>query len=153
MSDDKSHTVLSGSAIELPEICNSGGVLFHGPAFQVLQDVRLHAGVGLSASVTGVIDRDWPTEDWITDPAVIDGALQLALVWSEHILGGASLPTSISLVRIHDRPRAGVLCAALTGQGETSRVRCDVFITDANDVVIARLEGVETHALPTSDAR
>ena len=39
--DDRSRTELSGPATELPEIYNNDGVLFHGLAFQVLQDVRL----------------------------------------------------------------------------------------------------------------
>ena len=151
--DDRSRTELSGPATELPEIYNNDGVLFHGLAFQVLQDVRLHAGAGLTASVAGVIDKNWLAEDWITDPALIDGALQLALLWSKHVLGRASLPTSIALVRILDRPRAGILDATLTGQSATtSKVICDVVITDDNGTVIAILDGVETHALPESDA-
>ena len=150
LPDHKTPTTLSGPSTELPAIYNSGGVLFHGPAFQVLGDVRLHASTGLTALVTGVIDRHWPAESWITDPALIDGALQLALLWSEHKLGGPSLPTSISLVRVLDQPRAGALHATLVGRSATkSKVNCDVVITDDNDNVVVLLEGIETHALPT----
>jgi len=142
---------LNGPATELLSIYEQAGILFHGPAFQVLQDVHLHDGAGLTASVTGVIDRGWPGETWTTDPGVIDGALQLALLWSEHVLGGPSLPTSISVVRVLDQPRSGALRATLVGRGATTlRVRSDVVITDAAGTVVALLEGVETHALPRS---
>ena len=147
--DDATPPILDGAATDLPAIYEQGGVLFHGPAFQVLHDVRLHAGAGLTASVAGVVDRGWPGEPWITDPGVIDGALQLALLWSEHVLGGPSLPTSISLVRVLDRPRPGSLRATLVGRrATTSMVRSDVVVTDADGAVVVHLEGVETHALP-----
>ena len=118
---DAAPTTLDGPATELLSIYEQGGVLFHGPAFQVLQDVRLHVGAGLTASVTGVVDRGWPGETWMTDPGVIDGALQLALLWSEHVLGGPSLPTSISLVRVLDQPRSGALRATLVGRAPRPR--------------------------------
>ena len=147
--DDATPPILDGAVTELPSIYEQGGVLFHGPAFQVLQGVRLHVGVGLTGLVTGVVDRGWPAEPWMTDPGVIDGALQLALLWSEHVLGGPSLPTSISLVRVLDRPRPGALRATLVGRSvTTSMVRSDVVVTNADGAVVVHLEGVETHALP-----
>ncbi len=150
---DKRHaaapTILGGPASELASIYQPGGVLFHGPAFQVLHDVRLHRGAGLTASVDGVIDREWPQETWVTDPGLIDGALQLALLWSEEVIGGPSLPTSISVVRIFDRPRPGALNATLVGRGATtSKARSDIVMSDSDGTVIAVLEGVETHVLP-----
>jgi len=147
--DDPTPAILDGAATDLPSIYEQGGVLFHGPAFQVLRGVRLHAGAGLTGSVVGVVDRGWPGETWITDPGVIDGALQLALLWSEHVLGGPSLPTSISLVRVLDRPRPGALRATLVGRSATnSTVTSDVVVTNADGDVVVHLEGVETHALP-----
>ena len=56
--ENSERTELSGPATELPEIYHNDGVLFHGPAFQVLQDVRLHVGAGITASVAGVIDKN-----------------------------------------------------------------------------------------------
>ena len=90
----------------------------------------------------------------MTDPAVIDGALQLALLWSQHVLGGPSLPTSISLVRFLGQPRSEALRATLVGLSVTrSKVRSNVVITDAAGDVVALLEGVETHTLPQSNER
>jgi acyl transferase domain-containing protein/3-hydroxymyristoyl/3-hydroxydecanoyl-(acyl carrier protein) dehydratase/1-acyl-sn-glycerol-3-phosphate acyltransferase len=165
--DDPSPPVLAGPATELRSIYDDGGVLFHGPAFRVLDDVRLYPGTGLTASVRGVagaswpdvrwgtdggvVGHGWPAEPWRTDPGVIDGALQLALLWSEHVVGGASLPTSIGLVRVLDRPRPGPMWATLVGRGATNaKVRSDVVVGDAEGAVVAVLEGVETHALGRS---
>lgn len=161
--------VLAGPGTGLRPVYGCGGVLFHGPAFQVLDDVRLHPGNGLSASVSGVVasgwpdvrwggdgggGRGWPTEPWRTDPAVIDGALQLALLWSEHVIGGPSLPTSISSLRVLDGPRPGPLHATLVGRGaSTTRVRSDVIVTGDGGVVVAAVEGIETHVLGRNDGR
>jgi hypothetical protein len=163
--DGAAPALLAGPATALHPIYDGAGVLFHGPAFQVLHDVRLHHDAGLTASVSGVagvgwpdvrwgadggvVGRGWPPEPWRTDPCVVDGALQLALLWSDHVIGGPSLPTSISLVRVLDRPRQGSLRATLVGRGATNaRVRSDVVVTDAEGAVVTVLEGIETHALP-----
>ena len=93
-----------------------GEVLFHGPTFQVLSSIHslgrpgssdVDGVTGLVASVTGVIERSWPAEPWATDPAMFDGGLQLASLWTERLLGGASLPTSIGCIRVFGSPLAG----------------------------------------------
>ncbi|MFO0659214.1 MAG: hypothetical protein U0165_05205 [Polyangiaceae bacterium] len=38
---------------------------------------------------------------WRTDPAAFDGALQLALLWADRVLCGATLPMSISELRLY----------------------------------------------------
>jgi len=127
------------------------GVLFHGPAFQVIVSAPAISATGLTASVTGVIDRDWPSEPWISDPAMVDGALQLALLWTENLLGGPSLPTGIRQVQVFRQPAAGSVVATLTGTNKTkNKVICDVVLRDGHDETVAQLIGIETHRLPGS---
>lgn len=127
-----------------------GDILFHGPSFQVIIDVTSVSDVGLVAELSGVRLLDWPNEDWVSDPALLDGALQLALLWTGRQLGGGSLPTSIGSVRLFDTPRPGLHTAVLVG-GRTSATMstCDISIRSAAGDVVAVLEGIETHKLPS----
>jgi acyl carrier protein len=123
--------------------------LFHGPAFQVLDQVL---GVGEDAAeaiLRGTRAMGWATNGWSTDPAAKDGALQLAVLWSRQHLGGASLPTAIERVRFFGRAPAGQLRAVLRGRKhDRRRSISDVVLLDERGAVYAELIGVELHALP-----
>jgi hypothetical protein len=127
-----------------------GGVLFHGPAFQVLQDASpTENGQTVDVMISGVLDKRWPAEDWVADPAALDGALQLALLWTEQELGVRSLPTSIETVSLVQPPKPGVYQASLQGRSTTTKkATCDVVLRDTDGNVVAELRGIETHALP-----
>lgn len=129
-----------------------GGVLFHGPAFQVIKNLThsLHGQPG-DVSVAGVIDQDWPTENWICDPAALDGALQLALLWTQQELAVRSLPTSIETVKLLQSPKPGTYQASLRGRNtNASKATCDVILRDGGGNIAAELLGIETHALPAT---
>ncbi len=141
---------VAADAIRLESVYD-GGVLFHGPAFRVLDDLVLSPGSGLTARVRGAIDRQWPTDVWISDPAAIDGALQMALVWTEHVLGCPSLPTGIGRVHLSAPPISGSLHATLMARGATAnKVTCDVVLRNEAGHVVAELLEIETHRLPGS---
>ena len=125
-----------------------GDVLFHGPGFQLIDHIDGVSPKGISAAMK-VTSRDWP-EAWCADPLVLDGGLQLALLWSQHVLGGASLPTSIGEVRTFtDSPIDGPLQCTLTGRKTTgARTVSDLVFHNASGSVVAELSGVETHLLP-----
>jgi hypothetical protein len=104
---------------------------------------------GLVAKLRGVAGRAWPPEPWVTDPALLDGALQLALLWTEQLLGKASLPTSIGRVRLFTGPPDAACTATLLGREATAnRVVCDVLLCDETGAAVAELHGIETHVLP-----
>jgi len=128
-----------------------GGVLFHGPSFQVIRSVEGFSDEGIVATVAGVTEAGWPSERFHTDPAAFDGGLQLALLWSEQVLGGASLPTRIDEVcSWTDEPPRGSLRCVLQGRRTgSSRAVADVLFQDGTGKVIAALKGVETHLRPS----
>jgi hypothetical protein len=85
----------------------------------------------------------------------LDGALQLALLWSAHVHGLASLPTRIESLRWFERggTETGIspssLRAILTRRESSgNRTLSDVLLVDELGDSIAELCGVETHALP-----
>ncbi len=123
-----------------------GDVLFHGPAFRVIEDITGVSEDGINACCWGVRAVGWPTEPWASDPALLDGALQLALLWTERQLSLPSLPTGIGTVRVFSEPTFGQHSMTLIGRRTTAHmVMCDVEIHSADGDIVAQLEGIETH--------
>ncbi|MEP4652610.1 MAG: beta-ketoacyl synthase N-terminal-like domain-containing protein [Ilumatobacter sp.] len=125
-----------------------GEVLFHGSAFQVIRSVDHVSPGGLSAALVGVGGLAWPPAAWTSDPALLDGGLQLALRWTHHLLGARSLPTGIERIRHLDPPAHGRHVAVLTGRRSTpNMVVCDVAITGPDGRLTTVLEGIQTHVI------
>ncbi len=130
-----------------------GEVLFHGPAFQVISELEGVGREGTVALLRGTADVDWPAEPWHTDPAALDGGLQLALLWAAKALGGPSLPTGIAFYRAYaNGPAIGPIRCVLRGQGAGARATCDIILVDGAGNVFAELRGVDTHQLPPAAA-
>ena len=146
-----------------------GEVLFHGPKFQMIRSIDGVSDHGIAAHLDGVADLDWhlggddddvagatrhgERAGWRTDPAAIDGGLQLALLWCKHRLGGASLPTGIAAVRTWtDGAASGPIhCTVIGRDSRGSRSVSDMVLRDGQGHVFAELEGVETHLVPQAD--
>lgn len=125
-----------------------GDVLFHGPDFQVIRGLDGVSDQGLSARMVGLADQGWRGA-WRTDVALVDGALQLALLYTQHALGGASLPLALGSFRSFAAPKAGEVTARLQGRvvGKTKSVT-DVVLVGADGRVVAELRGVECTLIP-----
>jgi malonyl CoA-acyl carrier protein transacylase len=138
-----------------PPIANSdtygktiyGDVLFHGPALQVIDAVD---GLGNSGAEAKLSSGDLGSA---LDVQVLDGGLQLALLWTQAALDGASLPTSVQRVHTYaSLPWSGpVRCALRKRSASGSKGVCDL-IFEANGAVVAEFIGVETHVLPKTKA-
>jgi len=129
-----------------------GVALFHGDAFQVIVGAPEVGEAGLEAMLTGAATRGWPAAGWATDPALVDGGLQLALLWTCHSVGGAALPTSLKSYRRFGRGLArGQVKAILTGtEHHENRSVSDLVLIDEDGMPVAELLGVEMHVLPGS---
>ena len=123
--------------------------LFHGPAFYIIDKIDGVGTNGLTAKLHSVSDLPWTGGPWCLDAAALDGALQAALLWTQHTLGGRSLPTSIGRLLHNGRPLAGpVHCNLRQRATSKNRALCDIALADQDGSVFAVLEGVETHLLP-----
>ena len=129
-----------------------GVALFHGPQFQVIRGLPDVGDAGLMANLVGASEVGWPQASWQTDPALVDGGLQLALLWTAHTLGGASLPTALGKLEVFQRGLpVGELRATLTGhEARGEKTVCDVSFVDAAGTKVAKLGGVEMHVIPGS---
>ncbi|HEU4361002.1 MAG TPA: SDR family NAD(P)-dependent oxidoreductase [Mycobacterium sp.] len=126
--------------------CYTSGALFHGPALQVLERVDCQ-GSSATASLYGLTAAGWRGEGWATDPAALDGCLQLALVWSFEQLGRKVLPLRVAEVV---RYRAGALgdglrCVLSNGDAKTNRAVCDLDLVDAENLLVASFKRLELY--------
>ena len=129
-----------------------GGVLFHGKAFQAVLGIEGVCSDGLVGSLVGTSQLGWSEHGRHSDPGLLDGALQLALLWTEHLLSCASLPTAVDSVHLY---RVGpvdekVRCVLKGSKSSKQRVVCDIYLVTASGEPIAELRGVQTRALADS---
>ena len=129
-----------------------GDVLFHGSEFQVIRGVDGVGHSGAAATMLGARSMGWPgaDSDWQTDPALMDGGLQLALLWASARLGGHSLPTGVESLTLHHRglPHGSSRVELRAREAEGDKGVCDVVFMDSDGETIAELRGVTTHVLP-----
>jgi acyl transferase domain-containing protein/acyl carrier protein len=126
-----------------------GRVLFHGEKFQVIRTVEGISDLGIDAELSSTEDVGWGDEPWLTDPAALDGGLQLALLWSHRMLGGPSLPMGLSSLHTFRTGTAGPLKAILTGEKRgRDKTVTDIVFVDASGQVVTELRGVETIRRP-----
>ncbi|TWP50620.1 SDR family NAD(P)-dependent oxidoreductase [Lentzea tibetensis] len=121
-----------------------GHTLFHGPKFQVIEEVHGVSDGGAVATVTGARQAGWCGKVWNTDPAAVDGGLQLAVLWARHVLGKASLPMSVAECRTYQRGlHRGRTRCVLTKVGVwQDAVECDIAFIGEDGTVISELFGV-----------
>jgi hypothetical protein len=84
------------------------------------------------------------------DVAALDGGLQLAVLYGQRMLNGASLPTAIEELRSYRAsPSTGLInAAACRRKVGHSAVTTDILFTGEDGQRLAELRGVENHALP-----
>ncbi|MGW1401020.1 SDR family NAD(P)-dependent oxidoreductase [Streptomyces sp. NPDC002405] len=128
-----------------------GENLFHGPRFHSVRSLNGVSKHGAEATVAGVRALDWPGEHWPLDPAAVDGALQLALVWAQEELGAATLPMAVAECRVYRRgPVDGTVRCVLRGRKvHSTGARCDAALIDADGAVRLELLGVELVRRPS----
>ncbi len=126
-----------------------GDVLFHGPDFQVIRELEGVSDDGIAGELVGLGELGWGGH-WTTDPALIDGGLQLALLYTKHALGGASLPTGMKSFHCYtEGPPTGVIRCVLRGRTVgKDKVTSDIVFLGGDGKLVAEMRGVDTHVLP-----
>jgi NAD(P)-dependent dehydrogenase (short-subunit alcohol dehydrogenase family) len=124
--------------------------LFHGPKFQCIEKIEEISEEGMVATLRPSSLRNFlgvqPDGNWLMDPVIVDGGLQLALLWArnylditvlpshfEHILLFGSLQQA-SAIRCHFQP-----LEQFGGQS----IRSNLFFSDPHGSLICRIEGFE----------
>jgi NAD(P)-dependent dehydrogenase (short-subunit alcohol dehydrogenase family) len=119
------------------------GLLFHGPHFQVLRTLDDLSGKEVGADLHGTDEVGWGAGPWLTDPATLDGGLQLAILWALHNTNRKSLPTRfeafVPLGASGARARRCDLQVRQSGRHETV---ADLLFSEADGRPVAELRGV-----------
>ncbi|MFJ6213256.1 SDR family NAD(P)-dependent oxidoreductase [Streptomyces sp. NPDC092296] len=146
------------AAPDLPVLAEPGGLLppeglplydgdiqFHGPRFQAVRSLTAVGPAGATGELVGLRELGWPGGHWRGDPAALDGALQLALLWGLRTLGGATLPMAVEECRLFGAgPLTGPAgCVVLGGRVSGDSARCDAVVTERGGAVRLRLTGIE----------
>jgi hypothetical protein len=137
----------SPKARVVSEVYAVGRDLFHGPDFQVIEEVlSLDESVATAVlSTTGKMG--WPAGPWKTDAAALDGALQLIRLWSVRHMGGPSLPTRIGSFVRHSFGTApdSLLCEVRPRAAGTLSIVADVRLLLDDGRLFAEMRAVEMH--------
>ncbi|WP_437761512.1 SDR family NAD(P)-dependent oxidoreductase [Sorangium sp. So ce764] len=122
-----------------------GRTLFHGRDFQVIRRLDGVSRDGIAGTVVGLREAGWVAQPWKTDPAALDGGLQLATLWTQHVLGGAALPMSVgALHTFAEGPSDGPLRAVVRGQiVARDRTKADISFVDDRGSLVAELRDVQ----------
>jgi acyl transferase domain-containing protein/NADP-dependent 3-hydroxy acid dehydrogenase YdfG len=128
-----------------------GPVLFHGPDFQVLKGVRSVGPQGGSALVASTRDIGWIGGPYATDPAAVDGGLQMAILMGMRALGRTSLPTGVESLTLHiDEPTSGPLhCSIRSRSVSDLKTVSDAVVRTEDGRLLCELRGIEMHMVDT----
>jgi len=137
------------AALEQPGRPIYGQELFHGPAFQVIRSLDGLSAEGAVATLAGTHGRGWRGE-WRTDAAALDGGLQLALLWTGHVIGGRALPTAVGSYLAYGSScwEGPIRCVVRGRVLSDSRTVCDVGLTSLEGDLLSELRGLELHKRP-----
>jgi NADP-dependent 3-hydroxy acid dehydrogenase YdfG len=122
-------------------------VLFHRPPFAGIRSLDAVFADSASCELSGLPTAGWPDASWCSDPALLDGGLQLACVWGRHVLGGVPLPTRIGDFDLYRTgpARDAVRCVLRGRRAGQRKVVVELsYVTDAGEL-IASMRDLEMH--------
>ena len=112
-----------------------------------------NASRGARATLVGLRAKGWPKKQWQTDAALIDGCLQLALLWGLEVSGGQSLPMRVGeFVQYGSLPEGEVTCELVKRSASSQRTVSDIRVWDENGKPLLDLRGVEMYVVPGGTA-
>lgn len=120
-------------------------LLFHGPMMRALTSIEGMGPAGARGTLVGVTALGWSGDTWQTDPAALDGALQLAGLWSREVLGQGALPMAVGTFHPHRRglAQSPLTCTVLPVRTESTWTRCHLRLTCQDGTPFADLLDVE----------
>jgi NAD(P)-dependent dehydrogenase (short-subunit alcohol dehydrogenase family) len=127
------------------------GPLFHGPRFRAVDTLGSMGEEGGSGQLAGTTALGWLGGSYVTDPAALDGCLQLAFLWGHHYLGRRSLPAAVGRV-VWCRPgmATGPLSCSFRATRGRDGLSADILLTAADGTPVLYLGGAELYALSSS---
>ncbi|WP_456473651.1 SDR family NAD(P)-dependent oxidoreductase [Desulfolithobacter sp.] len=124
--------------------------LFHGPAFRVIEHIDGMSGAGALAGLRRSEPEEWLSNldgqdhRWILDPAVLDAAPQMGLLWARMFRGESALPVRFGRIIRHDDSLPPKLSMEFCRQEteEPNIILADIFFTGKKGNVVLKIEGL-----------
>jgi acyl transferase domain-containing protein/NADP-dependent 3-hydroxy acid dehydrogenase YdfG len=123
--------------------------LFHGPRFQVIESITGLSAAGAGAVMRRSTPQGWlasatAQQQWIFDPAIVDAAAQMALLWARATRGGSALPAKFGHVlrfaeQLPERFHMDFLCLP----ADNNMVKANVYFTDDAGRILLLIEDME----------
>ncbi len=143
----QSHTEKKLNAAEV-----YAGWLFHGPRFQVIEEIEGMSRGGVRALLRTTFPSQWMLNvgigcnQWLFDPALVDAAAQMALVWDRAYHNESALPTRFCRVIRYSEilPKRVYMNFELIASESPQLVRANVCFSDADNNVVLSIEGLES---------
>ncbi|NNJ84730.1 MAG: SDR family oxidoreductase, partial [Gammaproteobacteria bacterium] len=127
-------------------------ILFHGPRFQAIEQLEGCDDEGGEGVLVTLSERDWGEGGaWVIDPLVLDGALQLLLLWGHRQRKRVSLISGIGrfiFASYQSRWPGRIRCRFRCTKSNQYQAYYDVTLLDNQDAVLAQMEQVEITFLP-----
>jgi acyl transferase domain-containing protein/NAD(P)H-dependent flavin oxidoreductase YrpB (nitropropane dioxygenase family) len=125
--------------------------LFHGPCFQVIDRIEGLSTAGVRAQIRRSCPSEWLSAaapgsgDWLFDPAVVDAAAQMAILWDRSFCDATALPTRFGrVVRYRERlPEIMTMEFECIATEDPSSVRANVHYTDSDGRVVLSIEDMQ----------
>jgi len=149
----KDESVIAEGAWRIEEVYPR--CLFHGPAFQVVEQLLHVSPQTATASLKHANPLSSSLYDWKSDVAIMDGGLQLALLWAMEQSDKDTLPTGYKSLMVN--PALGgshvgeAIFTQFTPRSHNGFRTCgDLLFSNAQGEVIAAIHGLEISSA-TSD--
>jgi len=125
--------------------------LFHGPRFQVIESIDGLSNTGAAAQVRSTRPANWLVNtapehnQWLFDPALVDAAAQMAILWARSFRDETPLPTRFGrVVRYREQlPERLHMAFEYMPTDNPSLVRANVHFSDADGRVVLLIEDME----------
>jgi NAD(P)-dependent dehydrogenase (short-subunit alcohol dehydrogenase family) len=124
-------------------------ILFHGPHFQSIRRITGISARGMVAEVRPAPPpSEWMSEplrsSWLSDPVVVDGGLQLGVLWCHQELGAVALPSYGARYRQYQPfPPADVTTVLEVRETGPQLMAADLTFLDSAGQVIAQMQRAE----------
>lgn len=125
-------------------------LLFHGPCFQVIEDIEGLSTLGASATVKTTRPANWiinadKYDKWIFDPAIIDSAAQMGILWTRNFCDETALPTKFGrVVRYQETlPNQLYMEFELIPSQDSNLLRANIYFSDIAGQMVFLIENME----------
>ncbi len=127
-----------------------GNILFHGTKLWVIKEIHSYADDGIVGEIESIgTPESWFEKpgysEWISEPNILDGAFQLAIVWGMEVCDRASLPTNCGEYRQYQPhfPKEKVKVTLQVTEISPYQMKGDFQFIDQNGALVASIKGYE----------